>query len=96
MPDYALHITHARLTPASNEAVGAGLLGYVSLVLNGQLFLDGLTLRCSRSGIRYIAFPGKLRPDGLRHHHIRPVGEQARREFECEVFRALDLGEVSR
>jgi len=87
-----LLVTEARITAASAQDTQTGLLGYVTLVLNGALALDGLVLRRSAAGVLYLAFPCRTDRHGDRHPLVRPISEQARVELEREVFRALRAG----
>lgn len=89
-----LHVTDVRLTPAGPRDRDTGLLGYIELVLNGTLALDGVTLRCTAAGRRYLSFPARTDRAGERHHYARPLGEGARLELERQVLEALQLEEV--
>lgn len=71
--------------------VETGLLGYLSLALNGVLVLDGITLRQSADGTRYIAYPSRTDHGGSRHAYIKPLGEGARRTIQDQVFEALGV-----
>ena len=91
-----LHVTDARLTPARPRDRDTGLLGYVELVLNGTLAVDGVTLRRSSDGALYVAYPARTDRAGARHPYIRPLDESARKDVEGQVLAALGLEEAAR
>ena len=73
----------------------SGLLGWVTVVVNGTVSLDGLTLRRSEAGRPFIAYPARTDRRGGRHPYIHPLGEAARVELERQVLAALGLEEVA-
>ncbi len=85
-------ISRVRLFPGSLRDVQAGLLGYVSLVLDDAIELDGLTLRRTRGGRPALSFPARRDREGREHHYIRPLNGRVRREIERQVLHEL-LGE---
>ena len=86
-----LVVSNVQFTPATQRNVETGLLGYLSLALNGVLMLDGITLRQSADGTRYIAYPSRTDHGGSRHAYIKPLGEGARRTIQDQVFEALGV-----
>ncbi len=74
----------------------SGLVGYVSLVVNDVLVLDGITMRRSPEGRPYLSYPQRTDRVGARHPYIRPLGEAARVELERQVLAALGLEEAAR
>ncbi len=86
-----LVVSNVQFTPATQRNVETGLLGYLSLALNGVLLLDGITLRQSADGTRYISYPARTDHAGSRHAYIRPLGEGARRTIQDQVFEALGV-----
>ena len=84
-----LAIIQAHMTPGSAADERRGLLGFVRLELAGGLILDGLALRRSNQGRRYIAYPAREGGDGQRHYSVRPVDDRARLAWEQRVFAAL-------
>lgn len=84
-------ISDLRFTPAPRDDQARGLLGWVSLVLDGGLCIDGIALRRTRDGRRALSFPVRHDRSGRQHSLIRPVNAAARRAIEAAVFEALDL-----
>ena len=95
MRDAELVVTEVTYTPASEHDERAGLLGYIAIVLNEALRIDGLTLRRSNDGRLYLAYPCRTDASGRRHPLSRPLDEEARRLIEDQVFAELGIGEVS-
>ncbi len=91
-----LRVTGVRLTPGRPKDRDTGLLGYVELVLNGTLAIDGVTLRRSSDGALYVAYPARTDHTGGRHPYLRPLGEDARLALERQVLEALGLEEAAR
>jgi hypothetical protein len=87
-----LRLSDVRYTPASPRDAARGLLGYVSLTVDGLLRLDGIALRRCLSGEIALSFPTRIDRAGKKHAYIRPVDDAARRAFEAQVFAALRLG----
>ena len=90
-PAQRLEIRDIRFVPTDAAEAKTGLRGFVSLVLNRSLKLDGLALRQTREGRWTLSFPSKLDASGHRHFHIRPLDDATRREIEAQVFQALGL-----
>ena len=65
-----------------------GLLGYIALEF-GQLALDGVTVHKTAEGRLTLSFPSRTDRAGRRHPFIRPLHDEARREFEAAVLCAL-------
>ena len=86
-----LVVSNVQFTPATSRNLETGLLGYLSLALNEVLLLDGLTLRQSADGSRYISYPARTDHAGSRHPYIRPLGDAARRAIQNQVFEALGV-----
>ena len=78
-------------TPASERDREAGLLGWIALVLNGALKLDGLAVRRTRGGRLRLSYPARRDGHGHLHHHVRPLDDAARRDLEGQVFELLAL-----
>lgn len=91
----ALTVTEVRFAPASDHDERQGLVGYVALVLNDALRLDGLTLRRSGDDELYLAYPTRTDGAGCRHALLRPLDDEARRWIEEQVFAELGIGEGS-
>lgn len=79
----------------SEADLASGLVGYLSLFV-GNLVVDGVTLRRTRSGRLALSFPIRTRSSGERHSLVRPVDDEARRAIERMIFAELgqrdDLG----
>ncbi len=86
-----LWVSNVRLTAAPEQQVAEGFVGYVSLVVNDVLVLDGITMRRSAEGRPYLSYPQRTDRVGARHPYIRPLGEAARVELERQVLAALGL-----
>jgi DNA-binding cell septation regulator SpoVG len=87
-----LTISGLAFTPARSDQAEAGLLGWVSCVINGKLRLDGITLRRTLDGRLALSFPERGAADGTRHPIVRPTSDEARREIEDQIFAAIPLG----
>ncbi|MFH2000103.1 MAG: hypothetical protein ABIK28_10495 [Planctomycetota bacterium] len=84
-----IKITNVQYTTASIEEVKHGLNGWVSCTLNGQIQLDGITVRRTRCGKTALSFPAKMDSFGNKHYYLRPLDETARRIIESQIFSAL-------
>ena len=86
-----LRISDVHFTSAHADDRGQGLLGFLSCVVDGQLKLDGITLRQTRDGRLTLAFPERRDSAGRRHPYVRPVDDAARAAIEHEILQALSL-----
>ena len=84
-------ITHVRFSQGDEEQLRTGLMGWITCTLNGTVILDGIALRRSREGHRYLAFPARKGSSGNLHHYVRPSHADARQEIERQIFSALGL-----
>jgi hypothetical protein len=82
-------ITGVRFTAATDWHRGRGLLGFIRVVLNGQLVLDGITLRRTLDNRLTLSFPEREDGVGRRHPIIRPVDDEARRAIEAAILGSL-------
>ena len=57
MSGLPLIVTEVRFNRASDHDAATGLLGWVSLVLNGRLQLDGVAVRQTQDGGLRLSFP---------------------------------------
>ncbi len=89
-------ITEVEFTAASRKDARTGLLGWVRVVVNDSLRLDGLTVRRTRRGRLALSFPAKPGLTGAQFFYIRPLDDAARKHIEQQVFRALGLEEAPR
>jgi hypothetical protein len=89
----AIQIQNVVFTAAKPEDVQTGHLGWISFVLAGSLKIDGITLRRSLSGRLTLSFPARTDRCGRRYFILRPLGDEARREIERQVFAAIRIPE---
>ncbi len=71
-------VSDVRFAAAAEDHVDRGMLGYISLVLDDAVRLDGLTLRRGQDGNRLLSFPSRVDRRGVRHAFVRPVGDRVR------------------
>ncbi len=88
-----LRITNVGLVCASPTNVSAGLLGWVTCVVDDALVIDWITLRRTRHGRLTLSYPARRDANGNTHHTVRPINDEARRVFEEQVFRALGIAQ---
>ena len=86
-----IEITSVAFTTASAAHVRAGLLGWVNLVLNDTLLVDGVTLRQTVDGRLTLSLPERRDAKGRKHAVLRPVDDEARLLFERQVFAKLGI-----
>jgi hypothetical protein len=85
-----------RFVAASPEDVERGLLGWISLVLNDSIQIDGVTLRRTASGLLGLSFPARRDGAGRQHALVKPLDDRARREIEHRIFASLGLEDAHR
>jgi DNA-binding cell septation regulator SpoVG len=83
-------VTDVLWEPSEEGDRARGLLGWVSLTLDGALRLHGLAVRRTRSGRLALAFPRRTDRRGREHSVIRPTCDHTRREIEAAVIGALE------
>ena len=86
-----LRITSIAFVNASAEHIRTGLLGWITCVMNDMLMLDGITLRRTQAGRLTLSYPARRDGAGRQHHVVRPIDDDARRDIEEQVFRALGI-----
>lgn len=86
-----LRITSIGAFTARDEDIDRGLLAWLTVAVNDQLMLDGLTLRRTRAGGLRLGYPERTDRRGGRHPIIRPLDDESRRAFEAAVFEQLGL-----
>ncbi len=93
-----LHLTDLRLIAADSDHQRTGLMGWLSMTVGGCLRIDGVALRRTVDGRFALSFPQRTDALGRRHSIIRPVHDDARREVEAQVIKALgcNVGEELR
>jgi DNA-binding cell septation regulator SpoVG len=86
-----LHISNLRFAEASEADQHRGLLGFVRLVVNDALVLDGITLRRTAGGRMAISFPSRRDARGGQHYFVRPTDDMVRLDLERQVLEALHI-----
>ena len=86
-----IQIDNVVFTPSRAKDRPSGLLGFVEFVLNGALRLDSITLRRTRDGRLALSYPSRRDRNDVEHFIVAPLGDDARREVERQVFAALVL-----
>ena len=87
-----LVVRDVSFTPATEDHVDAGLLGWISFAVGDLLRLDGVTLRRTRDGRLALGYPAR-ESAGRKHPYMRPFDDRARRLLEQQVLGALGLGD---
>ena len=72
-----------------------GLLGWVSLTVDGRLRLSSIAVRRTRDGRRALSFPTRAEGVGQQSFYFRPLDDHTRREIERQVFAALGFAEAT-
>ena len=85
----SLSISEVRFSSADPKELQSGLLGFLSLVINRKLKLDGITLRQTRGGKLALSFPARRDRDGRQHSYVQPLDHAIRTEIEQQVFAKL-------
>jgi DNA-binding cell septation regulator SpoVG len=86
-----IEVTEARFSAAPGRDRATGLMGWLSIVINNSIKIDGLTLRRNRDGRLYVGFP---RRRGSEHYLVHPISDHARREVQHQILEAI-AGEVA-
>lgn len=86
-------IANVTATTADLNDRAAGLLAYLQVQMDGGLILEGITLRRTLTGQLCLSFPERVARNGRRHPLMRPRDDNARRDFERQVFALLQLDE---
>lgn len=85
------HLGQVTFSAAPESVRLTGLLGWVSLVVDGSLKIDGITVRRTRAGRLALSFPTRHDRTGRQHPLVRPVDARARRQIEGAVLDALGM-----
>lgn len=88
----AVALSDVCFTRAPEPKAATGLLGWVRFRA-GDLLIDGVAVRRTRSGRVGMSWPKRLSPSGAEYSYVRPVDDPARREIEAQVLDALGFGE---
>lgn len=79
-------ITSVRFTPVS---ASRGMLGFASFVLDDELLVDGVAVRCALDGRLLLSWPGRIDRRGRERHHIRPLDARAQRHLDERLLYEL-------
>lgn len=74
---------------APEQLQARGLLGWLCVTVNEAIQIDGIALRRTLVGDLVITFPERRDSSGNHHPIVRPLGEEARRSIEEQIFDAL-------
>jgi hypothetical protein len=74
----------------TTESEAAGLLGYLSFLIDSSLRVDGVTLRRTCSGKLTLSYPSRD-THRRRYFFLRPVDDRARRSIESQILAQLGL-----
>src|SRR5262245_49613738 len=77
-----IRITDVSFTAASSKDAEAGLLGWVSCLLNDSLRLDSISLRRTVEGAIVLSFPGRRDRRGHQHVFVRPLNDRVRLDVQ--------------
>ncbi len=86
-------IANVSFTPAQPKEVKRGLLGWVSLVLDGRFRLSSIAVRRTLDGRVTLSFPTRIDGSGRQRFYFRPLDDRTRRAIESQVFTQLGLTE---
>jgi len=87
-------VSDVRYLRADDDLRATGLLGWVSMLLDGRLRVQGVGVRRTQSGDQTLSFPFRDDGYGKRWHYIFPIDERTRASIERQVFDQLG-GEVA-
>ncbi|MCC7014866.1 MAG: septation protein SpoVG family protein [Planctomycetes bacterium] len=88
-PSAKLSVSRVQFREAPILDQHAGLLGWVSIELNGALVIADVQVRRTREGREYLAFPSRIDGRGERRSVVRPLTDEARVEIERQVVAEL-------
>ena len=92
-PDPTIQIGNVVFTAANPDDAQAGLIGWLSAIINGSLRIDGIALRRCRSGRLTLSFPARQDGCGKLRYYLRPIDDPSRREIERQIFSAIGIRE---
>jgi len=85
-------VSDLRFSEASEADARTGLVGWIRLVINDAIVLDGIALRRTLDGNRLtLSFPARRDGSGRQRFFSRPISDSVRRELERQVFERLHL-----
>ena len=83
------YISQVRFQATESGDRETGLMGFISLLLNGGIRIDGITLRKTRAGHLALSFPARSDAEGRMHPVVHPINNATRIEIERQVLNAL-------
>jgi DNA-binding cell septation regulator SpoVG len=84
-------ISEVRYSPASMADAQQGLIGFITVVVDEALRIDGLALRRTLAGDLRLSWPTRIDRAGEKHAVVRPISDDARRQVEQAVFDQLGI-----
>ncbi|MBK9386494.1 MAG: septation protein SpoVG family protein [Planctomycetes bacterium] len=84
-----MRITTTSFTPGTDQDRLSGLLGFVAVIIDALLVIDGIAVRRTRSGSLTLSFPAPTSTSGRRRELVRPVDAAAREQVERAVLEAI-------
>jgi len=84
-------ISQVEFKAAGDQDRETGLLGWVTLKLNGTMLIDGIALRRTRDGRVTISFPARHDDAGRKHFVVKPLNEETRLTIERQILEALGI-----
>ena len=90
-----IQVSDVRFIVAPTGFQRTGLIGWIRCVVNGCLQIDGLSLRRTADGRTVVSFPARRDATGQQHFYVQPLGDEARRDIEFQILKALGLGETT-
>jgi DNA-binding cell septation regulator SpoVG len=90
--NHPCRISGVRFISAQPHDVAAGLLGYVSAIIDDRLYLDGITVRRTAAGRTTLSFPERRNRRGDAFPYMRPVNAAARDDIERAILGAIGMG----
>lgn len=86
-------VSRVVMTVAPAREKRAGLVGWVTCVVGGELRLDGLSVRRTLDGRLIVSFPSRKTRRGVERPYIAPLDDAAREGIQRQILAALDLDE---
>jgi len=91
-----LRVSDLRFSEASEADARTGLVGWIRLVINDAIALDGIALRRTLDGNRLtLSFPARRDGSGRQRFFVRPITDEARRELERQILSRLGIDEAA-
>lgn len=84
-----MSISELRFTRANDEMQRTGVLGFVKLVVDRWLVLDGIAVRRTAQGAFVLAFPERRDKSGRSHPIVHPIDDESREQIEQLVLDQL-------